>query len=71
VSPFVRELPEGIDVAMRTDGRRRPLFVLNTCHEPVDVSGVPRGKDLLGWPMRENGGIALDGYGCAIIRLEG
>jgi beta-galactosidase len=37
----------------------------------VTVGGVPAGRDLLDGEKRVTGGLELEGYGCAIVELEG
>ncbi|OLP59618.1 beta-galactosidase [Xaviernesmea oryzae] len=67
IAPLLDDLPEGVEVAEREGGDRRLLFVLNTRHEPVEVS-LPQGQELLqGTPT--GAATSLAAYDVRIIRL--
>jgi beta-galactosidase len=69
VAPLVPDLPPKIEVTMREAEDRKLLFVLNTDAEPATIPGVASGTDLLtGWPVK--GPLALEPYGCAVIKLD-
>ena len=70
IAPLVVDLPEGVEVTMRRSADRELLFVLNTRYEPVSVSGLPTGNELLAQSPVTDGKMDLGSFGCAIIRLN-
>ncbi|MBB4289723.1 beta-galactosidase GanA [Rhizobium leguminosarum] len=71
IEPLVGGLPEGVEVTMRMNEERRLLFVQNYTDQAVAVGGVPAGRDLLDGEKILRGRLELEGYGCAIVELEG
>jgi beta-galactosidase len=69
IAPLVPDLPPGLEVSLREAPGRALLFVQNTRDTDADVA-VPPGIDLL-TGERSAGRIALGGYGCAVIGLDG
>jgi len=70
VAPLLDDKPAGIEVSLREGPKGRLLFVLNTTHEPVGVSGVPAGKAVVGDAAPVGGRLDLPAYGCAVLQLE-
>jgi len=71
IEPLVGGLPEGVEVTMRMNDERRLLFVQNYTDQPATIGGVPAGRDLLDGGKAVKGRLELEGYGCAIVELEG
>ncbi|MGR9393965.1 beta-galactosidase [Rhizobium leguminosarum] len=71
IEPLIGELPEGVEVTMRMNDDRRLLFIQNYTDQPAAIGGVPAGRDLLNDENPVAGRLDLEGYGCAIIELEG
>ncbi|RJS93485.1 beta-galactosidase [Salinisphaera sp. Q1T1-3] len=69
IAPLVEGLPTGIDATLREAEGRRLLFLLNTEHTPTRITNPPTGTDLLTGATVEDT-LALNGYGCAVIRLR-
>jgi len=67
IEPLILDLPPNVEVTMREAEDRRLLFVLNTDEEPVEVSSVPAGTDLL-TGKEVTGSLLLGPHGCAAIR---
>lgn len=68
VSPLVPDLPQGIEVSLRSSADTRLLFVLNTRETTVDLASLPAGQDLLtGDKVSEK--TELKAYGCMVIEL--
>jgi beta-galactosidase len=70
VEPLIADLPEGVEVTMRMNGDRRLLFVQNYMDQPVSIARIPAGADLLDGGKPVQGGLSLEGYGCAVIQLS-
>ena len=70
VAPLLDDKPAGVEVSLREGPKGRLLFVLNTTHEPVGVSGVPAGKAVVGDAAPVGGRLDLPAYGCAVLQLE-
>jgi beta-galactosidase len=71
VAPLVPDLPHGVEVTLRENGERRLLFVQNILDTRAEVTGVPPGRNLLDGDRTVSGALGLEGYGCAIIELQG
>lgn len=71
VAPLVPDLPHGVEVTLRENGERRLLFVQNILDTRAEVRGVPPGRNLLDGDRTVSGALGLEGYGCAIIELQG
>jgi beta-galactosidase len=69
VSPLVADAPAGVEVTLREGPGTRLLFVLNTTHEPAQVSGLPPGEAVVADAPLRDGRVTLPSYGCAVIRL--
>ncbi|OBZ95638.1 beta-galactosidase [Pararhizobium polonicum] len=69
ITPLVADLPEGVELSLRTADDRKLLFVLNTLETAAIVPGVPAGTDLLSG-RKLDGSLSLEGYGCAVIHLN-
>ena len=70
VEPLLADVPEGVEVTMRQAADRRLLFILNTRAEPVEVEGVPDGRDLLAGAEVAGHTVHLDGYGCSLVEIS-
>ena len=69
VEPLLPSLPTGVEVALREGADRRLLFILNTLAEPVELAGVPEGRNLVGDEQVAAGRLTLGPYGCAVLEL--
>jgi beta-galactosidase len=69
ITPLVADLPEGVELSLRTADDRKLLFVLNTLETAAIVPGVPAGTDLLSG-RKLDGSLSLEGYGCTVIHLS-
>ncbi|WP_337441764.1 MULTISPECIES: Beta-galactosidase C-terminal domain [Sinorhizobium] len=58
-----------MEVVLREAENRKLLFLLNCDAEPVEVTSLPAGIELLsGDPVNE--ALRLQPYGCTVIRLR-
>jgi len=71
VKPLVPALPKGVEVTLREAPGRALLFLQNTRVDPVEVTGLPEGTELLGDAPVRDGRLSLEGYGCGVIRSAG
>jgi beta-galactosidase len=67
VLPLLADKPEGVEVSLRDGPKGKLLFVLNTRHEPVAVSGLPAGTAVIADAVVTGGTAALPGYGCLVL----
>lgn len=71
ISPLLPDLPEGVEVSLRTGAEARLLFVLNTASEPRRVPGLPEGAVLIGDGAAVGREVTLPPHGCHILDLPG
>lgn len=69
VKPLIEDLPEGVEVSMRTAEDRRLLFVINTRSSTCVMNTLPAGRDLLTGKTID-GPAELPGYGCFVLALN-
>ncbi len=69
-APLVPGLPDGVEVTCREAADRRLLFLQNTLADPVTLTAVPGGTDLVTGVGVLAGTLDLDPYGCAVLRLD-
>jgi len=68
VEPLSADLPRGVEVTLREAADRKLLFVLNTTDEPVELSALPQGIDLLAGKNIDRS-TSLGPHGCVVIRF--
>lgn len=68
IEPLIADLPEGVEVVMRTAEDRKLLFVLNTLETDRKLTNLASGKDLL-TGSDVSGEYTLEGYGCLVIEI--
>jgi beta-galactosidase len=64
--PLVKDLPDGVEVTLRSAEGRKLLFVLNVTDTPKQVSGLPHSTDLLTGD-KIDGALTLPEYGAAVL----
>lgn len=68
VRPLIADLPDGVEVSVRQAEGRALWFITNTTDASIEVTGVPKGLDLLTDSPVE-AALRLAAYGCAIIKV--
>ncbi len=68
IKPLIADLPQGVEVVMRTAKDRKLLFVLNTLETEKKLTNLASGKDLL-TGSNVSSEHTLEGYGCLVIEL--
>ena len=69
IQPLVAELPAGVEATLRESDDRQLLFLQNTTSEPVMISGLPMGFELIETTPVKDGQLRLDSYNCAVVKL--
>lgn len=68
VTPFVADLPEGVEISVREGNGSKLWFVLNHRDSGVKVEGLPKGEELI-TESAIDGSVNLDGFGIAVVKV--
>jgi len=69
IRPYLRGLPESVEIARRSGNGYSLLFLLNHSSEPQTIPSAPRGRDLISAQNITGGPLTLAGKDVAIIRI--